>query len=282
MIKLFNAFSELDVRNEQPQEKSDLEKVLAIEAEIIKQHENDERFKQYSENHLEAYKSLYILTQEKLTDVTVTPKLLQRYIDARENTGENTQALIRGMYSAALLEMISTKKPETFTIIEGKNKTFNYLFYCIHNVKNITIHNITGDWTLYNAGRNGSAINITLTKIQGDYILENAGSDNGSATHITLNDIKGNWTLLNAGSNNGIASHITLTNITGDETLYDVGRNGSATNILEEHQLNKKQKNILSQIQIIVENIHALSFEEQKRAHEQITRLQKEIFAGDT
>ncbi len=351
---LFDDLANVEVRDEVPVRKSDLEKVLDYEEKIIKQYKNDERFKHYSEEkELDAYQSLYTTVQEKLADINITSELLQKYIDARDNTTDNNLARIRGMYSAALLEIISTKTPDVHTFINGRGRTFNFLFYYIHNIKNISVTNIIGHNTLGHAGsNNGSATNITLTNITGDHTLYKAGS-NGNATNIVLNDIKGNNTLTNAGENNGSVANITLSNITGnntletaawnggsatnitlinitgkktlfnacgnngiaknitvtkikgDYTLYNAGgwngsaknitvtkikgdwtlynaiENGSITNILQENELTEKQKSILSQIESIVETMHTLSSEKQKKAHEEIARLQEEIFAEE-
>ncbi len=326
---MFDEFANVEVREEKETPKSDLDLILDAETEIIKQCENDERIKQYGGSEHEAYQSLYKKTQEKVADINITPKLLQEYIDTRNNPEKNMEAIIRGMYSAALLEIISTKTPETHTLIDGKGKKFNYLFYYIHNVKNLTLHNITGDDllanagsnrgsashitlqnitghnTLYNVGMNGSAIHITLHDITGHYALSCAGSYDGSVEHITLQNIKGNYTLTNASSNNGSAKNITLTNIighntlanassnkgsaknitltniTGVNTLKNTGWNGSIKNILRENKLTGKQKLILSQIETIVNTMHAHPFEEQKKMHDEIARLQIKLFEGE-
>ncbi len=280
---MFEELAKIETRKEMKVLKSDLEKVLNIEEKIIKKYENDERFKLYSGKHFEAYQSLYTTVQEKFSNREITPSLLQGYIDARDNTEKDTRAIIRGMYSAALLEIISTKKPETHTFIDGKGKTFNYLFYHIHNVKNLTLINIIGHNTLANAGLNGGNVeNITLHKITGDCTLSFAGRGKGSAKHITLQDIKGNNTLSYAGWNGGSAQNITLRDITGHDTLHSADwNNGNLKNILQENQLTEKQKQILSQIELIAQTMYLLSFEEQTRAHDKIARLQKEIFAGE-
>ena len=329
-MKFFEEFGEVKVREEIPVPKSDLEKVLDIEEEIIREYERDERFEQHSKEEHIGWQLICTTLQEKLADIKINPELLQGYINARENSEENTQARIRGMYSAALLEIIATKIPETHTLIDGKGKTFNYLFYHIHNIKNLairnikgnhilgmagafngsvkilTLQNITGNNTLAYAGWNGNVTHITLQNIRGDNTLYCAGNYHGSATHITLTNITGDCTLYYAGSyrgsakniilqhitgnhtlqlasSNGSAINITLHNIKGHNTLNHAGENhGSVTNILQENELTKKQKSILSQIETMVENMHTLSSEEQKAAYDKIAQLQEEIFAGET
>ncbi len=281
---MFDELAKVEARAEIETSKSDLDKILDAEGEIIKQYEKDKRFALYNEKNNEAYLTLFKSTQKKLADVSLTPELLQNYIDARDNPEENTIAIIRGMYSAALLEIISTITPETYTFIDGRGKTFNYLFYHIHNVKNLILQNITGNHMLSYAGsHNGNATNITLNKIIGDCTLLYTGSDNGSVENIRVNKIKGNHTLRNAGRDNGSIKNITTNKIKGHSTLYDAGiNNGSVENILEEHQLTEEEHNILSRIETIVETIHTLSLEEQKKAHDEIARLQTEIFSEVT
>ena len=328
---MFDELAKIEVREERETPKSDLDKILDAEGEIIKQYEKDERFEMNSGKHSEGYQSLYKKTQEKLANIHVTPEILQLYIDARENTEDSPKTVIRGMYSAALLEIICTTQPDTHTFIDGRGKTFDFLFFEIHNIKNltlinisgnfilynagsqkgsaeyITLHNITGDWTLGNAGsQKGSAQNITLQKIEGDHTFFEAARNSGNLEHITLTEITGNSTLYNAGYEGSIAN-ITLSKIKGDETLYNAGsQKGSAQNItlsriegketlkysgsdkgiakqiLQEKELTEKQKNLLSRIETIVETIHTLSFEQQRVAHDEIARLQIEIFAGET
>ncbi len=231
-MRMFEDFSKLEVRTETIPEKSDLEKVLDVEKEIIKQYENDKRFEPYKGKHFEAYESLCQSTQEKLTDVTLIPEILQSYIDARDNTEENIQTIIRGMYSSAVLEIILARQPDSYTFIDGREKTFNHLFYCIHHVKNLTLQNIAGNNILYNAGRNNRNIkNIILQNITGNNILYNAGSDKGSVANIILDNVVGYNTLRNAGNWHGIVSNITLNNVKGDNILYQVSWKGNAKNI---------------------------------------------------
>ncbi len=328
-MSLFNDFSKLEVRTETIPEKSDLEKILDIEEEIIKRYENDKQFEMYFPKKEEAYQLLYNTAKEKLKNVEINSRILQEYIDARDNTKENTSALIRGEYSAALLEIICTEKPEEYIFIDGRGKTFNYLFYHTKQVKNLTLINVNGNYILTYAGCNrGSATYVSLYNITGKWTLGNSGMYDGNATHITLNKITGYGILACCGQD-GTARHITLLNIKGNNTFSDVawnngkveyvilnnisgelifsngaGHNGKINNvalkninglgtlvnnkenkknmenILEEFELTKPQKKILSQIQLIVETIHTLPLEEQTKAHDEIAQLQTEIFTN--
>ncbi len=423
-MSLFDDFTKVEKREEIIPEKSDLDKILNLETEIITQYKNDSQFGKNSQDHEEAYTTLYANVQEKTKDIPLNSELLESYISTRDNLEKNTEAIIRGMYSAALLEATCVVQPNTAIFIDGEGKTFNYLFYHVKNARNVTIqnfkgdnilakagwqgevahitlNNIEGDELLSSAGLNGSCEHIILTDITGNHTLSQAGSEKGSikylrltningdstlwkmgsfngtaqhitldnikgddtlasagfegnveylsinnltgnktlayagknsgsinqltlhrikgdytlqdistcgnATHITLTKIEGNQTLEGAGSDNGNIHHLTLSKITGDLTLSDLegdcvniknltlseingndtfknaNRYGGKINpILREEDFNEHQKSILSQIETIISTIHTLSFEEQKNAHDEIARLQIEIFAGET
>ncbi len=218
MINLFENFKDIDVKDQIIAKKSDLEKVLEIEEEIVTFYKENNRF---------SYPFIYKIMQKKLADITVTSTLLQTYIDARENKDLTHESILRGMYSGALLEIICTTQPDTITIIDGKNKTFNYLFYLVHNVNNLLLKNIKGDCILRLAGANkGSARYITLYNITGTSTLLAAGKNKGIAEYITLNKIMGDWTLGETGQDGGIAQNITINNIKGDYALNSAGRYG--------------------------------------------------------
>ncbi len=350
-MKLFEEFGEVKVREEIPTLKSDLEKILNVEEIIIKKYEKSKKLKFQEEN--KAYHSFYEIVKKKLGDIMLTQELLQAYIDARENTKENTAAIIRGMYSSVLLEIISTKTPEKTTVIDGRGKTFNYLFYSIHTVKNVRLSNIKGENIFALAGSlKGNVKYITIDQIEGDDLFALAGSDegnieyitlnrikgfltlasagkkrgkvehivlndieglwtqhnfckdHGSGTYITLNKLNGNETLINAGTEKGSinylllneingartlknvgchgnAQHIFLNKINGNETLLNAGLYGNVNNIIQE-ETNKNQKEILAKIILIAETMYSLSLEEQKAAHDEIAKLQEEIFPGET
>ena len=224
---MFNEFGDVIVREETIPQKSDLEKILDIEKEIIEQYKTNKDFIPYEPRHDEAYKTLRATTQEKIADIPLTSQLLQEYINARENKEDSTDAVIRGMYSSALLEIICTTQPDTVTVIDGKGKTFNYLFYHIHNLKNLTLKNIKGNNILKDAGSYGGNIEyLTLHNIEGSYLLVDAAFKNGSAKYITLQDIIGNNTLSGAGENYGNIEYLTLSNIIGIATLSCAGKRG--------------------------------------------------------
>ncbi len=329
-MNFFKEFSDVEARKEIPQPVLDIESILEIEREILSQYKHDERFDRELGEHNAAYQSLYSTMQEKMRGVTLTSEILQEYINARENNEVDREAIIRGMYSAALLEIISTTPPDTYTKIDGKGKRFNYLFYYIRNVKKLTLINIEGNRILSFAGNSGgTAEEIILQNMKGHGILSRGGYNGhlkkavlsningnntlsfagiglkGSAQYLTINNIVGEYTLSELGSyEGGAAEYIVVNKITGNHTLNFLAKEGGSAhriivnNIKGEDLLRyvgsnvdhifsntrgkflkERQKIILSQIETIVENIHALSFEEQTKAHDEIAELQTEIFS---
>ena len=372
-MRMFDEFENVTVREETIPEKFDLEKVLDVEERIIEQYKNDDRLKKSSRQRHLAYQSIYETAQEKLADVTITSELLQEYIDARENTEENSEALIRGMYSAVFLDIIYTTKQTAQINLDGKGKTFNYLFCYVKNARNVTLQNIKGDHILTYAGideghldhiklqnikghhllavagLNGKIEHIHLDNITGSDTLYMAGREKGSVKYAVLHNVNGDNTLKGAGIQgnlkqitlqniighgtlysacaNGDAKHITLQNITGIHTFFEAGgynglveyaifneikgRNalcyagkegkiekialmnvrgkglllyagsneGCVENILKGNALTKKQKKLFTQISALTKKIHLLSFEDQKIAHDEIAKLQEEIFS---
>ncbi len=302
--KMFEDYEKILVRDEIKKEPTDLEKILDLETEIVRSYGKDDTFQKY--DYDEIYSCIYNLVEEKAKEIKITPSLLQEYIDARENPEQNNIAIIRGMYSAALLEIICTTQPDTQTSIDGKGKTFNYLFFHIRNVKNLTLQNISGDNILRDAGSNGSCEHIIIKNVTGHETLRNAGWE-GNATNIiisnlkghntlryagrnnkeslkyvSLSEIRGDHTLGEAGNDNGSVEHVTAHKIEGYYTFHGLGENGGrAKHILQENDFTAKQKKILSRIESIVETIHTLSLEKQKKAHDEIAKLQEEIFAEE-
>ncbi len=304
---LFDELAKIEAREEKLVPKSDLDTIFTAEEEIIKEHKTDKMFEEYSQRHSEAYSLLKGSTQEKIADIKLTSEMLQEYISARENIEKDTVAIIRGMYSAALLELICKKNSNIKIYINGKGKTFNFLFYYINHVRNLTLKNISGNKVLYHAGSwNGSCEHLSLSGIKGEQILERAGSWNGSAKRIVINNIYGNRLLCYAGAHGGSIKHITVQNVEGNNTLTEVALgegsakyltlkrikgdytlknahiNVSTKYILRENNSDKRQKEIFSQIEKIADIIHTLPFEEQKTAYDEIARLQKEIFSEET
>ncbi len=221
-MSFFREFSDVESREEIPQIVSDLEKVLDIETEMIKQYKNSNIFELYHSENPQAYKLIHSETEERLRDINLDSNLLQQYIDARENKEMDIVAIIRGMYSAALLEIITTKKPHTQTIIDGnnRNRTWNFLFSHVKHAKNVAVKNIKGNYILSFAGSYGGNVEgISCENIRGSYTLSHAGSDSGKIEYLLLSNIKGHKTLEGASMHKGNLQKTVLHNIKGDFTF---------------------------------------------------------------
>ena len=304
-MSFFKEFSKIEARKEIILEKSDLEKVLDIENEIIRQYKTDELFKKYGQKHGKGYHLLYASIQNKLKDVNLSSEILQSYIMMKDNSAEETESVIRGMYSGALLEILCRTQPSTSLFINGKNRTWHYLFYQVRYAKNIAIEHFKGNNILSCAGSDGGSVeNIIVNHLIGDDTLQGAGHSRGTAKHLFLNNIQGNYTLASAGWYRGTAEHVTLNQIKGDRTLaYATAEDGHITYVtlnkirgkftldnvdrfysdnkstfLHDSQMSTSQEEILGEMLLLTKMMHTFSSEEQKSVHIKIAQLQKEIF----
>ncbi len=228
----FGDYAKIIVREEIVKPQSDLERILEVEKEILEKYKDDKRFDNIDADR-DIYDSVLLDVQERLKDILTQELILQTYISARDNPEENNEAIVRGFYSGALLEIISTENPEMDIVINGRGKTFNFLFYHVHTVKNLTLTNVNGFAILMKAGSdNGTVQYLTINNITGDSLLREAGSSSGSIMYATLSNIKGFGTLSGSARSSGSIEYVTLTNITGDSILDYAGSNkGSAKNI---------------------------------------------------
>ncbi len=307
----FKDLADVTVREEKTVQKSDLNKILDIEKEMIDKYSANGRLRiDYDLQH-ELYQVFKKEVQEKIRDITPTIELLQEYITSRENSEKTDESLLRGMYSAVLLETVCAYTQIKSIIFDGKGREWNYLFYHVQNANNISVQHFNGEWILAFAGFDkGKIRNLSCSNIQGSDTLAGAGANGGSIEHVICSKIKGSNTLYDAGAHGSI-KYATINEIEGHSTLGYIGNNGgnashiTCTNmsqwsgllegvdirsnlILEDDSfeknrlLNTHQKEIINKITQIVETIHTLSLEEQKKAHDEIARLQTEIFAGET
>ncbi len=304
-MKLFQEFSDVTVRTETIPEKSDLEKVLDTEEEIIRQYKTNRLFDKTSRHGGEGYLLLHASVQDKLREVNCSSEILRAYISMRDNSEEKTESIIRGMYSAALLEIGSTTESNENFFINGKGRTWNYLFYQVRHAKNITIEHFKGNKILSCAGSHkGNVENVIVNHVIGNEILQGAGNTDGTVKHLFLNDIQGNHTLASTGLDRGTAEHIALNQIRGDYTLaYTTAKDGhihgitinkvkglftldhinkyyqnNKSSFLYGIQMSTKQEEILEKMKSLIENMHTLLPIEQKETYKEIARLQKEIF----
>ena len=249
---MFDELKDVEAREEVHQEKSDIEKILDTEKEIIERFKSDERTQDHYKVR-ELYPLIYGSVEEKSKKITITREIVQSYINARDNLETDSSAILRGMYSAALLELSCKKEPDKKITINGNGKVFNYLFHYIKNVSNVVIQNFKGKEILRYAGLAGKIKHITCRDIEGDELLSRAAQYNGVAEHINCINIKGDNTLYSIGykgkieyilceniagsrtlgnaSGRGNAKYIICRNITGSATLAFVGSEGSVQHI---------------------------------------------------
>ena len=255
-MNLFDEYSDMSVRQENERETSSLDRILEIEKKMIERYKNNYSFRRHSGEHILAYTDIKKTVLTEIKDILITPELLQEYIVARENVPQTKEEIIRGMYSAVLLEKICQKNKKEITL-DAHNKTWNFLFYYAHKVKNISLKNCVGDWILGYAGSQkgsieniflehiignttmkrigsygGKADNITLCSSKGEYNLSFAGSTLGSAKNITVYDVQGNCLLLESGTEFGSIQNVVCSNIVGDAILVGAGfQSGHAKHI---------------------------------------------------
>jgi len=224
-MRRFDEFGNVTARDEVKTEKSDLEKVLDVEKEIINQYEQDKRLDIGTVGIAgikELYAEILLRTQFDLP-TSISQEILQQYLDARENSEKNEEAKLRGIYSSILLERTCSSKKNVF--LTGQNKRWSYLFYFLHCAQNISLESFLGDEMLLGAGcgERANVENISLRSMQGKNILAAGGAYKGSLKYVSLAEISGYGVLNNAG-NEGNIDNVTLSNITGDDTLARSGR----------------------------------------------------------
>jgi len=86
-MKLFTDFEDVTVREENPVDQSALEKILEVEKEIFVEEKKNNWYSSFPSS--KAYSFLYTSVEKKLANITMTAKLLQEYINTRENHNKN-------------------------------------------------------------------------------------------------------------------------------------------------------------------------------------------------
>ncbi len=263
-MKLFDQFTEINIREEKTSI-SNIEKLLHIEGKVM------DLFKQDYHATVDSMispRKLYekILDQTKiwLEDVEISEKVLQRYIDARENTFNiqteeaRGEATLRGIYSGVLLELLCQKTDESVSF-NGHGRNWSYLFYSARNIKNVSITHFSGNYILSGIGTSkGEVKNISASHIVGDNLLNGVGIL-GTATNIFAHNIEGNNTLADIGMH-GKAEGIIAKNIRGYCTLRLAGSRGDVSSVVILHNMG----NVLLQdcaligklSNVLIDNIH--------------------------
>ncbi len=220
MPRLFEPFNELSHRKEKREESTDLFRILEIEEEFISEYKKYITPHSYIDDKQNCYNEIAEKLEEKVEAIHLTPELVISHVNARENPEINSDCLIRGIYSGALLERMQQRYPLGSVRIDGRGKKFNYLFYRTRKVKNIVIENIEGDEILSHAGSDNSKIaNVVLKNIKGNGVLQFAGSSCGKINNIHLENIYGNHILFGAGSGKGKVEYVFAHNIFGQYSL---------------------------------------------------------------
>ncbi len=230
-MSFFREFSEIETRVESITDAGPLEKLLEVEREIIKQYQEDERFHRFSyANDNEIYKAILQSTTDLIRNISLSAELLQEYVYARQNSvGENGKtrggkpglkpAFARGIFSAALLEILCTRTDDPIEI-NGNGKKFDYLFFHAKYARDVYVKNFKGDYifaALCCYGRN--ARNITVSEIEGKATLSHLGYNRGNVRNVIATKMKGSHTLYAATN----TTNLTLLGIQGDHTLHGVG-----------------------------------------------------------
>ncbi len=119
---MFDGFDQLDVRIEKLQEKTALDTILDLEAKIISTYASSENAINVMYGCFNHDKKLYDSISKEvnyaLLKKDVFKKTLQMYISSRDNKDETKEALVRGMYSAALLEIVCTREPHSYITLD--------------------------------------------------------------------------------------------------------------------------------------------------------------------
>ncbi len=227
MIKLFGEYAGITVREEIVKPQSELEIILEVEREILETYKKDERLtsSKEKEEH-DIYSEIFLDVKKKLKDFSVDRNHLQAYISARENTLKDSEALLRGMYSGTLLEIVCAHTKEEI-IIDGENKkVFNHLFERVRYAQNITIRNIEGYSILGNAASyEGRIEQVTLKNLRGDCIFVGSGRNKGSVENVYLEDISTD-NLFHLSGSNGSVQKIKGKNISGESLFSRAGESG--------------------------------------------------------
>ena len=252
---LFDDLKNVTAREETPTPKSDLERVLDVEKIILEKYKNIQRiFKTYVEDKtvLRLYQRIYNRIEQELSNGVINEKILQEYIDARENSRTLENPIIRGYFSAVLLEIANQTSP--YITIDGRNRRWDYLFSPVRNVKNLYIKNVVGEFILYRAGSQGNIENVFAKNIQGNHSLSSIGKCGQAKNIIVTQAGYGERVLFQAGRGGdiqnliltdskidescgvlcgygGIGSNVLLHNVSGEGTLGFAGKEGKIKNI---------------------------------------------------
>ncbi|MBT5022887.1 hypothetical protein HOK51_07695 [Candidatus Woesearchaeota archaeon] len=228
-----------------PKGSSALEKLLAFEKKYVEEFEGHKVLIDYAgyiphgsvpdyANFRELYSDLYRMVEKDTNKMDFNNNLLESYIESslilEESSEEEIYSdykVIRGLFSATLLQLLTFQnekenKPTKFHI-DGKGKTFDYLFAGCRFVDELIVENFKGEGICSYLGSFGSINSFTAVNINGVYALNELGMNAKDIGSVILTNIQGEYsayTLLNNAEN--IESFLAF-DIQSDNVLFAIG-----------------------------------------------------------
>ncbi len=229
-MKLFHDYQKIEVRTEIELKKYDIEPILDLEQTILREyHVNNDPYS----NHKEVRDLLSEKVRKKLSE-EISEETLKTYLSMRENEGVDSDAILRGMYTGVLLDILCENSSYKSCEFDGKGKMFDYLFYMAKNIHNVTIRNFKGYAIFGFAGSySGKVENIFASELEGEMIFKNIGIENGNANNIILTKSRGENYFFWAGTHKGTVKNVIISEVTGNAILSNMAAiDGTAENII--------------------------------------------------
>ncbi len=231
-MKLFEELRAVEVKEETQVQKSDLEKVLEVEEQVLKSVSQEDLLEDLKSDFFcsKLYPMIYDFCVKELENIQFSSELLQGYVDARVNEDSTGSGHPRGYFSGALLEMLCRTNSGKHIFIDGRNKIFHYLFMHAKYVSHLTLKNVQGDGILSGAGIGGIIEDVFLENAEGYFIFNTAGAHGGKIRNVTAKNVKGD-SLFQCAAMEGIGENITVIQVQGNFTFYNVGKAGRVTSV---------------------------------------------------
>ncbi len=141
----------------------------------------------------DAYKLLYLDLNEKAKDLLFDASDFNDFIIASANQPEHSEEwkIALGLFTGCLLHIWSEQHPEIAVHINGYDTRFDYLFYFAHQVGDLFLSNIDGDYILAFAGSHGGHVGrVELQNVRGYGVGFKVGFE-GQAEKFVMNDTEG-------------------------------------------------------------------------------------------
>ncbi len=302
-MSMFDQFKDIEARDEIPIVESTIEKLLALETKVINAHLENRWVDDQTRELERIYTKIITQVREELP-LQLTEEILQEYIDCRENRETDRAAKIRGMYSAALVDMFQEQNPDTPLTIDGNGRRWNYLFYHVKKVKYLNLTNVRGEYILAFAGtERGSIEDVIVQNIEGDNLFTNAATFYGKMKKVTFQNCSGEELFFNMGAHDGTVNTIFLDNIKGrialgitfdekedTEKLYLKNPDKSPLAFTTNNNLTKRKKillhencaqeksSIVQEIETLTGEMISKTKEEPKKGYEVLSKLYERLF----